>query len=129
MSGDRFENHFGSFDGDTVFKTERGYALRFQVGVTGCVLFLPGSGVVRFTIEFHSELCFVAVEIEEVVTKLVLPTEFQFAALTVAEQFPQQFLSGSLFLPQFTCAFFQSGEVETAAIMTAPFSRWEKGRG
>ena len=82
-----------------------------------------------FTVEFHRELCFVAVEIEEVVPKLVLATEFQLTASPVAEQLPEQFLGRCLFLPQFTRSFFQACEVESAAIVPAPFSRWEKDWG
>ena len=129
MSGYGFENHFGRFDGDTVFKSQRGHALGFQVGITRSVLLLPGSGVVWFAIQFHGELCFVAVEIEQVIAELVLPTDFQFAALPVTEQFPQQFLSRCLFLPQFPRTFLQAGEVEPAAVVPAPFSFWEKGWG
>ena len=68
-----------------------------------------------------------AIEIEQIVAELVLTTEFQFAALPVTEQFPQQFLSRCLFLPQFTRSFLQAGEIVTAAKVPAPFSSWEKG--
>ena len=123
------EDSFDIFKDDAVLETERGDALGFQVGITPSILLHASSGVVRFAIEFDCELDFVAVEIEEVIAELVLATEFQIAALPVAEQFPQQFLGGRLLLPQLTCPFLQPGEVVAAAIVPTPFSLWEKGWG
>ena len=114
MCGDGEEDLLDIFNDDAVLETERGHALGFQVGVTRCILLLSSGGVVRFAIEFDRELQFVAVEIEEVIAELVLPTEFQFAALPVTEEFPQQFLSGCLLLPQFPrlSAVSQKGPAE-----------------
>ena len=107
MLRDCFEDDFGSFDSDTVLKTERGHALGFQVGVALGVLLLAGSGRVRFAVKFYGKLQLMAVEIEDVIAELVLATEFQVAALPVTQQFPEQFFGGSLFLSQFTRPFFQ----------------------
>ncbi len=95
----------------------------------------------RLAIEFDREFLFVAVEIQNVVAKLVLAAELEFTTLPVTEQFPEQFFGRRLFLPQFTRSFLQPGEIKSTAKVPTPFSHmlralspsplthWERGWG
>ena len=73
------------------------------------------------SIEFDGEVCFATEEIQKVVAKLMLSAEFQGVALSIPQQFPEQFFGRSLFLPQLASPLFQSREIKSPAIVSLLF--------
>ena len=78
--------------------------------------------LIRFVhrpIALNYELGLVAVEVSNVVAKLVLPPEFESEQLTVAQKLPQHCFRRCLFFAQLARTFHQTGKLKSPAILSS----------
>ena len=71
------------------------------------------------------------IEVGDVVTKLMLSSEFESEELTIPKQFPQQCFSGCLLLPKFPRPFHQTGNLIPTSVLSSgsySLSLWERVR-
>ncbi len=64
---------------------------------------------------------FVAIEVDNVIAKLMLPSEFESKESSIPQQSPKEFFRVGLVLPKLASEGFLSGELEPSAIVTAFF--------
>ena len=70
-----------------------------------------------------------AVEITDVISELMLPSELRTSALTIPQQFPKNLLRRGLYFPQLARSFQQPGHLKPAPIMRPLFLPLPLGEG
>ena len=63
---------------------------------------------VRGPIAFNNKISLVAIEVSDVITKLMLPPEFESKELSIPQQPPQDLFGGRLVLPKLASESFLS---------------------
>ena len=82
---DGFQHRFRSFEDLIILETQDSEALGFEVGVSFDVELFPFGGLMHVSVALHDELCFVAVEVADVIAELMLAAELRIGELPVTQ--------------------------------------------
>src|SRR5437588_11121962 len=88
--------------------------------------------IVRRSIALNDQLCFMTIEVCDVIAILMLSSELEAQQLSIPEQLPKQCFGRRLFLSQFPRTFHQARELISSSILSgltpSPLGR-RLGRG
>ncbi len=128
MGTNLFQNLLCFIEDDAVIKAKNGNALGFQISITLLVVCDGLGSLVNCSIALHSQLCLGAVEVADILPKLMLPPKLRVIQLPIPQQLPEHILRRRLLAPHLPRPRLQPREIKPSPIVT-PLSLWERGWG